>query len=201
MKEYSACLNSPQWRAVLKAWVRAAVRRGVDGLIANYFYRHDCLCPHCVRGFKDHLRSRHSAEQLRARFGIADLDGHRFTEIVGWHDPRASTPLRREMLRFSQTATKAAFDDVFVRYGRSLKPGLIVAQWDHLGDFSQIGGDERCLLPAELWGRDEDYLWYSTGGAACFTDLGKGVLGEGTLQARYIRGAFDNKPFTLGKDE
>ena len=58
-----------------------------------------------------------------------------------------------------------------------------------------------CLLPAEMWGRGEDYLWYSTGGAACFTDLREGMLGEGTLQARYIRGAFDDKPFTLGKYE
>jgi len=40
--------------------------------------------------------------------------------------------------------------------------------------------DERCLLPADLWGKDEDYLWYSTGGAACYTDLAKGDLGEGT---------------------
>jgi hypothetical protein len=57
------------------------------------------------------------------------------------------------------------------------------------------------MLPGELWGRDEDYLWYSTGGAACYTDLKEGYLGEGTLQARYIRGAFDDKPFTLGKYE
>jgi hypothetical protein len=54
-------------------------------------------------------------------------------------------------------------------------------------------------LPAELWGKDEDYLWYSTGSAAYYTDLANRFLGEGTLQARYIRGAFDNKPFTLGK--
>ena len=93
------------------------------------------------------------------------------------------------------------FDDVFVRYGRSLKPDLIVAQWNHLGNLSQIDGDERCLLPAELWGRDETYLWYSTGGAANFTDLKNHVLGEATLQARYIRGAFDDRPFTLGKYE
>src|SRR5688572_5648266 len=33
------------------------------------------------------------------------------------------------------------------------------------------------------------------------TDLASGVLGEATLQARYIRGAFDDKPFTLGKYE
>ncbi len=126
---------------------------------------------------------------------------HKFPEIVGWHDPMASTPLRLEMLRWSQISQKAAFDDVFVKYAKSLKPGFLVAQWNHLGDFGQISGDERCLLPKELWGKDEDYLWYSTGGAANFTDLAAGVLGEGTLQARYIRGAFDDKPFTLGKYE
>jgi hypothetical protein len=201
MKEYWACLNNPQWRAVLKAWVKVAVRRGVDGLIANYFYRHNCLCPHCVKGFKDHLRSRYSPQQLQERFGIRDLDKHRFSEIVCWHDPKESTPLRREMLRFSQIGTKAAFEDVFLKYGRSLKPDFIVAQWNHLGDFSQINGDERCLLPAPLWGKNEDYLWYSTGSAAYYTDLENRFLGEGTLQARYVRGAFDNKPFTLGKYE
>jgi hypothetical protein len=42
MREYWACLNNPHWRQVLKAWVRCAIGRGVDGLIANYFYRHDC---------------------------------------------------------------------------------------------------------------------------------------------------------------
>src|SRR5262245_30585929 len=105
------------------------------------------------------------------------------------------------MLQFSQVSCKAAFDEVFVQYARSLKPGLLLAQWNHLGDFNQINGDERCLLPGHLWGRDEDYLWYSTGGAACFTDLPAGFLGEGTLQARYLRGAFDNRPYTLGKYE
>jgi hypothetical protein len=52
-----------------------------------------------------------------------------------------------------------------------------------------------------MWGRDEDYSWYSTGDAANHTDLASGVLGEGTLQARYCRGALDDKPFTLGKYE
>src|SRR5207244_7989504 len=57
------------------------------------------------------------------------------------------------------------------------------------------------MLAGNVWGRDADYLWYSTGSAAYFTDLAEGILGEGTLQARYIRGAFDSKPFTLGKYE
>ena len=78
---------------------------------------------------------------------------------------------------------------------------MIVAQWNHLGNFSQINGDERCLLPAQLWGKDEDYLWYSAGGSAFYTDLSKHFLGDVTLQARYIRGAFDDKPFTVGKYE
>src|SRR5262245_17574860 len=201
MREYWACLNNPQWRQVLKAWVRYGIARGVDGFISNYFYRHDCHCEYCVSGFRQYLRDHFTAEQLKQRFAITNLDAHQFDDIVAWHDPAQSTPLRREMLRFSQIANKRAFDEVFVQYGRSLKADLIVAQWNHLGDFSQISGDERCLLPGEIWGKDEDYLWYSTGDAANFTDLASGVLGEATLQARYIRGAFQDQPFTLGKYE
>jgi dienelactone hydrolase len=201
MREYTACLNNPHWRAVLKAWAKRGIERGVDGYVINYFYRHDCTCEHCQAAFRAHLGERYTAEQLKDRFAISDLKKHRFKEISGWHDPKKSTPLRREMLAFSQISCKRAFDEVFVQYARSLKPGLLLAQWNHLGDFNQINGDERCLLPGHLWGRDEDYLWYSTGGAANFTDLTQGVLGEATLQARYVRGAFANKPYTLGKYE
>jgi hypothetical protein len=201
MKEYWACQLNPHWRAVLKAWVKRGIERGVDGFVINYFYRHNCLCEHCQSAFREYLAERFTADELKEKLGIDDLATHKFTEIGAWHDPKESTLYKREALRFSQIATKRAFDEVFVEYGRSLKPGLIVAQWNHLGNFNQINGDERCLLPSELWGKDEDYLWYSTGGAACYTDLAEGYLGEGTLQARYIRGAFDDKPFTLGKYE
>jgi hypothetical protein len=201
MREYWACLNNPNWRTVLKAWVRFGITQGVDGFIVNYFYRHDCLCPHCVRDFRQYLSERFTADHLKLQFSITNLDTHHFEEIVAWHEPAKSTPLRREMLRFSQIANKKAFDEVFVQFGRSLKPTLMAAQWNHLGDFNQISGDERCFLPSQLWGRDEDYLWYSTGDLANASDLASGVLGEATLQARYIRGAFDDKPFTLGKYE
>lgn len=201
MREYWACLNQPAWREVLKAWVRFGIAQGVDGFIVNYFYRHDCHCEYCIEGFRRYLRERFSDAELRRQFGIRDLASHVFDEIGAWHAPAESTPLRREALRFSQIANKEAFDDVFVRFGRSLDPDLIVAQWNHLGDFDQIEGDERCLLPAELWGRDEDYLWYSTGGATNATDLEARVLGEATLQMRTIRGAFEDKPFTLGRYE
>ena len=41
------------------------------------------------------------------------------------------------------------------------------------------------MLPSELWGKDESYLWYCLGRQ------------EPTLQLRYIRGAFDDKPYTV----
>jgi len=200
-REWTACLNNPDWRKVLKAWTKRGIERGVDGFVANYFYRHNCLCEHCQTKFRSYLGGGFTAEQMKERFAIEDVKTHKFTEIVGWHNPKESTPLRREMLRFSQLSTKEAFDDVWTQYGRSLKPDLITAQWNHLGDLSAISGDERTMLPAEIWGKDETYLWYSTGGSACYTDLAAGHLGEGTLHARYIRGTFDDKPFTLGKYE
>ncbi len=200
MHEYYACLRNPNWQQVLKAWVSVGIAQGVDGFIANYFYRHDCHCEHCQRDFRKYLEQRHDAAGLEA-LGIDDLKSHVFDEIVAWHPPEESTPLRREMLRWSQISNKQVFDEVFIKHGRSLKSDLIVAQWNHLSDFNQIKGDERCLLPAGLWGKGEDYLWYSTGASAVYTDLKNGVLGDATLQARYVRGAFDDKPFTLGKYE
>lgn len=200
-REYTACLANPHWRAVMKAWIKRGIERGCDGFVANYFYRHNCLCQHCVKGFKEYLGKRFTADKLKSQFAVDDVKNHTFTEIIGWHDPKESTPLRREMLRWSQITCKECFDEVFVKHGKSIKPDMIVGQWNHLGAFGQISGDERCMLPSELWGKDEDYLWYSTGGAAFYTDLKEGFLGEGTLQARYIRGTFDDKPYTLGKYE
>ena len=171
MREYWACLRNPNWQAVLKAWVKDGIRRGLDGFIANYFYRHNCRCEHCERGFREYLSSRFKPAELKEKFEISDLASHKFDELIFWHKPEESTPLRREMLRWSQISNKQVFDEVFIKYGRSLKPDLIVAQWNHLSNFSQIRGDERCLLPADQWGRGEDYLWYSMGASGHYSDL------------------------------
>lgn len=161
MREYWACLNNPAWREVLKRWVRVGIDRGLDGFIVTYFYRHDCHCTHCVEGFRRYLRGRFSDEELET-MGITDVRKIRFDEIGAWHNPRQSTPLRREALRFSQLANKRAFDEVFVEYGRKLKPDLILAQWNHLGNFSQISGDER---PLRNWPPMAAPRWDSTVGS------------------------------------
>ncbi len=199
--EYHGCLNNPLWRACLKAMMTDAIARGVDGLIANYYYRRDCMCSHCVGGFRAWLGTNYTAAQLKDQFAIADLKAHAFKEIPSWHNPKETSPYKLAALKWTQLSLKDAFDDVFIAHGRKLKPDLMVAQWNHLGGFNQISGDERCLLPGDVWGRDESYLWYSTGNAASQTDLANGDLGDGTLQLRYIRGAFGPKPFVLGKYE
>ena len=199
--EYHGCLNNPKWRACLKPMVKVAIQRGVDGLIANYFYRGDCLCEYCQKGFRDYLSTHYSAQELREKMGIEDIKSYQFTSIPSWHDPATTDAYKMAALTWTQISLKQAYDDVFIIYGKSLKRDLIVAQWNHLGDFQQISGDERSALLANYWGKDEDYIWYSTGNAASQTDLAKGDFGDGTLQLRYIRGAFGDKPYLLGKYE
>jgi hypothetical protein len=80
---YHGCLNNPNWRKVLKAFLKRGIERGVDGFIANYFYTNGCMCKYCVQGFKDYLRQRYSPAELRKQFGIDDLDKHKFAEITG----------------------------------------------------------------------------------------------------------------------
>lgn len=201
MHEYWACLRNPAWQAVLKVWVKRGIDRGIDGYIANYFYKHNCHCEHCLGEFRAYLKERHSPEELKTKMGIDDLATHKFEEMAYWHKPDETTPLKLEQLRWSQISNKRVFDKVFIDYGRSVKPDLLAAQWNHLGSINPVASDERSMIPAGLWGQGEDYLWYSTGAAACATDLPAGNLGEGTLQARFIRGLFDDKPYTLGKYE
>jgi hypothetical protein len=86
------------------------------------------------------------------------LGTHQFDEILGWHDPAQSTPMRRETLRFSQIANKKTFDEVFVQFGRSLKPDLIVAQWNHLGDFNQINPLSARHIDSFAEGNDSELL-------------------------------------------
>src|SRR5215475_7264644 len=69
MKEYWGCLNNPHWRKVLKAWVKVGIDRGVDGYVANYFYRHNCLCEHCQAKFRSHLKDRFTPVELDKQFG------------------------------------------------------------------------------------------------------------------------------------
>jgi len=187
---YYGCLSNPHWRSVLKAWCKRGIERGVDGYQINYFYRAlNCHCDYCVRGFKAHMSKRYTPGELQDQFGIEDIRTHEFGTIVSRYPIDNPTLLQLEMKRFTDINNKEAFDEVFVDYGRSIKPDLITSIWGHSSaDFSYPptrSNDERSMLPSELWGKGESYLWYCLGRA------------EPTLQLRYIRGSFDDKPFTV----
>jgi hypothetical protein len=157
---YHGCMINPHWRTVLKAFVKQGIERGVDGFVINHFYLVGCVCQYCVRGFKDYLRQRYRPAELRRNFGIEDLDKYQFLEIIGRYQPGNMTPLRLEALRFTCISMKNGYDDVFIAYGRSLKPDLILAAWLH-GHYTPSPADERLMLPPELWAKGEDYIWYS----------------------------------------
>ena len=82
MQEYYPCLRDPHSQAVLRSGIKRAISRGVDGRIANRFYRHDCLCECCVRDFKSDLAGKFNRGQLKKLFQINDLESHVFTELV-----------------------------------------------------------------------------------------------------------------------
>jgi hypothetical protein len=187
---YYGCMSNPHWRNVLKAWCKRGIERGVDGFQINYFYRaSNCHCEYCVRGFKKHMSERYTPAELKDQFGVGDLASHDFGDIVSRYPIDDPTPLKLEMKRFNDINNKEAFDEVFIEYGRSIKPDLISSMWGHSsGDFGyppRGSNDERVMLPSQMWGKGESYLWYCLGKA------------EPTLQLRYIRGSFDDKPFTV----
>ena len=84
--------------------------------------------------------------------------------------PAKAGPLSLECLKFGQRMLYECEREVFIDYGRSLKPDLLLGQWNHLycyfcdpwhETFSQLNGDERCVLPDELWAKGEDWVMYS----------------------------------------
>ena len=194
------CPNSPYARACLKAMLKLAVSTGLDGVMANYNYNWGCACPHCQAGFRRWLGERYSADELKTRFGIADLASHTFAKIaaqIPGYPADGAPELDWEAMRWGAVAFKRAFDEVYLEYGRQLKKDLIVATWNHLGDVGVT--EERAFLPLELWGRGEHYFWYSGGTGP--TKPAERKLGDGWVNGLYIRELGRGKPFMLGKYE
>jgi len=197
------CLSSPHARQMFKQMLRCAVDRGVDGVITTYNYCFNCACPHCQQAFKTWLARHYTTDQLRDKLGIADLEKHKFASIParipGYPDPAEATELDWLAMRWAAEHFKRMYDDIFLDYGRSLNKDLLVAQWDHLSHVSLK--EERMFLPLKLWGRGEDYFWYS--GGASFVgknlNLAQGKAGDAWLSSLYVRELSGNKPFVMGK--
>ncbi len=197
------CLSSPYARQMLKQMLSLAIDHGVDGVITTYNYHFGCVCEYCQEAFRGWLKGKKGPEMLYETLGIENPDEHVFDEIParisGYPDPEDATELDWLAMRWGAEHFKRKFDRIFIEHGRSEKPGLIVATWNHLGNINR--GEERAFLPLELWGRGEDYFWYS--GGASFVgqnhNLEKGKAGDAWLAHLYIRELAGGKPFVMGK--
>ncbi|MEM7010718.1 MAG: hypothetical protein AAF585_04460, partial [Verrucomicrobiota bacterium] len=167
MGQIAFCLSSPYARQMFKQMLKCAVDHDVDGVITTYNYHLGCSCEFCKASFTDWLEER----ALSAEFDEIPA------RISGYPDPETATKLDWLATRWAAENFKTNFDDIFIEYGRSLNPDLIVAQWNHMSHVSS--GNERMFLPIERWGKDESYFWES--GGASF--VGKKLnLKEGPLR-------------------
>jgi len=97
------CSNQPRYRQFLRDQVRYFMAAGADGIMVDdgggsFFAcgRGGCFCPHCMAGFREYLRKKHTVEQLKQR-GVDDLDSFSYRRFVlGQQDDGRSYRNRRE---------------------------------------------------------------------------------------------------------
>ncbi|MCA9069332.1 MAG: hypothetical protein KDA84_10435, partial [Planctomycetaceae bacterium] len=197
------CLSSPHARQMFKQMLKVAIDQDIDGVITTFNYNFECSCPHCQKAFKGWLKDRLTPEELQTKLGIKNLDEHTFEKIParigGYPDVATATELDWLAMRWGAVHFKKMFDEIFLDYGRSLRKDLLVAQWNHLSHVSDK--EERMFLPLELYGRGEDYFWYSGGAAFVGKNLNlqAGKAGDAWLSCLYVREMTGGKPFVMGK--
>ena len=198
-RTYAGCMCNPKWLSTLKSMIRLAVEDlGVDGFNVHHNFERLCRCAHCRAWLWPRLVAALSADELVEAFG-ADTDaetGDLLTVRAGC-DEALTGRVALLLERASVERRKAAFDEVFVDYGRSLNPDLLLAQWYHKYNFK--ARDERSLLPPEDWARDESYLWYSQGSRKGVTYFDQGWLADMGLPARFLHAAAGGRPFLINK--
>ena len=200
--QLALCLSSPHARQMLKQMLKCAVDHGIDGVITTYNYRQSCACSHCQTAFRSWLKEKLTVEQLSQRLNISDLDQHKFATIpaqIPGYPGEDAGDLEWLAVEWGAVHFKRMFDDIFINYGRKLRSDLLVAQWNHLSHVSIK--EERMFLPQTLWGKGEDYFWYS--GGASFVgknlSLAEGKAGDAWLSSLYVRSLGRGRPFVMGK--
>jgi hypothetical protein len=196
------CLTSPHARKMLKSMLKVAIENGVDGVMTNFNYHSNCACPHCQTSFKNWLQQERTPEQIKT-LGVENLASHTFSvipaKIPGYPDKETATDLDFLAMKWAAWNFKKCFDEIFLDYGRTLKPGLIVGQWNHLSHVSL--SEERMFLPLPSWHQGEDYFWYSGGAAFVGKNLNlqERKAGDAWLSCLYVRELAAGKSFVMGK--
>ena len=195
---YSGCMCNPHWLATLKPMVKKAIELGIDGFNVHHNFENFCRCLYCQNYMRDKLQEGFDTRDLGQIFDRRDL-----AEVADFLSPCSECPedLRQRFQLAVNRAThlrrKEALDEIYIAYGRSLNPELLLAQWYHKYDFQPH--DERSLLPSTLWAKAEDYIWYSQGGHKGMSFIKHGYLADMGLPARFIYAAGGGKPFVINK--
>ncbi len=193
------CIANPVWLTTLKAMVTKGIDLGLQGFNATHNYEGFCGCTHCADAIRRHLEGEHGLrpEELRILFG-GDLDQ---IDDLRQPDAEAPEPLRRRFASVLEQGAarlrKAAFDEVFIAHGRALQPDLLLAQWYH--KYGLRVNDERAGLPDDLWGKGEDYIWFSQGPYRWGSSIEQGYLADMGLQSRHMHLAGGGRPFVVNK--
>ena len=213
--QLALCLSSPYARKMLRQMLRVAINQGIDGVNTTYNYRFGCACEHCQSAFKGWLKE-HTSDDTVKSLGIQDWEQHRFNNLpaqIPGYPGESNEQIDWLAARWGAEHFKQVFDEIFLEYGAAVYKDRVraqgagqspsrkwmVAQWNHLSNVSV--SEERAFLPASLWGRGEDYFWYS-GGAAFVgknLSLAEGKAGDAWLDCLYVRALGNGKPFVIGK--
>lgn len=195
---YSGCMCNPHWLDTLKPMVKKAIALGIDGFNVHHNFEYFCRCSYCRDYVRTKLQEAFDSGDLRQVFGGRDLA--EVSDLLTPH-PECPEDLQQRFQLIVNRAThlrrKEALDEIYIEYGRSLNPDLLLAQWYHKYDFHPH--DERSLLPSQLWAKDEDYIWYSQGGYKGMSVIEHGYLADMGLPARFIYAAGGGKPFVINK--
>jgi hypothetical protein len=194
---YRGCVSNPNWLNILKSMVRKGVDIGLDGFNTTHNYEGFCGCSFCADMIRAHMQANFCDSDLDQLFDGA------YGEIADLRKPSGNVSeslTNRYMVALEEAAAlrrKQAFDSVFIEYGRSLRSDLLVAQWYH--KYGMRVNDERSALPAHLWGRGEDYIWYSQGPNRWGSSIDQGYLADMGINARHMHAAGGGRPFVINK--
>ena len=196
-RTYRGCMANPRWLEMLKPMVRKGIEVGLDGFNATHHYESLCHCDHCREYARADLQDRLTEEERHTLFGVTDMQqvANPFAARPGAPDVLTAR-LEVAVAQGSAVLRKESFDAVFSD-GRSLKPDLLLAQWNHKYDFRPT--DERSLLPTELWAKGEDYIWYSQGPHKWGSSIAQGYLADMGLPSRFMYAAGGGRPFVVNK--
>lgn len=125
---YFYCSNHPRYRAFLRHQIFMFAAAGVDGVMVDdgggtpfVSGVGGCCCQYCLAGFREYLRRKYDAEQLRAR-GIDDLDNLDYRQVLLKHaDDHDSL---RMALRLNEIPLAGDFSDFLKRSDADLFQSL-----------------------------------------------------------------------------